>query len=106
RAWIYAKSIVFLSVALGSKSSTSLLVILFLYVTSFSILLYRKRGVARVVGISTALLIGIVCATIAAFPDAFFEMLGKDPTLTGRTELWDLVEVEIAQKPVFGWGYF
>ena len=36
----------------------------------------------------------------------FFEMLGKDPTLTGRTDFWPDVIANIYQRPLFGWGYF
>jgi O-antigen ligase len=31
--------------------------------------------------------------------------LGKDPTLSGRTVIWDAVLRSIAKRPVFGWGY-
>jgi O-antigen ligase len=32
-------------------------------------------------------------------------MLYNDPTLTGRTHIWNFVFSEIAHRPVFGWGY-
>jgi len=32
-------------------------------------------------------------------------LLGRDPTLTRRTELWDLLIPEIAQRPWFGHGF-
>ena len=38
-------------------------------------------------------------------PDPFLELIGKDPTLTGRTELWTYVIAHIWMKPWFGWGY-
>jgi O-antigen ligase len=31
--------------------------------------------------------------------------LGKDPTLSGRTVIWDALLRSIAKRPVFGWGY-
>ncbi|MEE9321749.1 MAG: O-antigen ligase family protein [Granulosicoccus sp.] len=33
------------------------------------------------------------------------ESLGKDATLTGRTELWGIARAAIAQHPWFGWGF-
>jgi exopolysaccharide production protein ExoQ len=42
---------------------------------------------------------------VALFPDSVLELAGKDPTLTGRTELWDLVIDKIYERPLFGWGY-
>jgi O-antigen ligase len=35
-----------------------------------------------------------------------YEMLGKDPTLTGRTDFWPEVIANIYERPLFGWGYF
>jgi exopolysaccharide production protein ExoQ len=34
-----------------------------------------------------------------------FDTLNKDPTLTGRTQLWDRADDLIARKPFLGWGY-
>ena len=38
-------------------------------------------------------------------PDTLLEMIGKDPTLTGRTEIWAYVIQDIWMKPLLGWGY-
>jgi len=38
-------------------------------------------------------------------PDALFNLVGKDSTLTGRTELWAVVKEKIAQRPWLGYGY-
>jgi exopolysaccharide production protein ExoQ len=38
--------------------------------------------------------------------DTLLELIGKDPTLTGRTELWAYVIPDIWMKPWLGWGYF
>ncbi len=32
-------------------------------------------------------------------------MIGKDPTLTGRTDIWGYVIPYIYQRPLLGWGY-
>lgn len=34
-----------------------------------------------------------------------FDTLNKDPTLTGRTVLWERADELIAQRPLLGWGY-
>jgi exopolysaccharide production protein ExoQ len=34
------------------------------------------------------------------------QILGKDPTLTGRTVLWQIALDEIAKRPLFGVGYY
>jgi exopolysaccharide production protein ExoQ len=37
--------------------------------------------------------------------DAVLISLGRDPTLTGRTELWENVRFAIEQRPLLGYGY-
>src|SRR6202034_1398271 len=45
------------------------------------------------------------CAVICADPETSLSVVGKDPSLTGRTPLWTAVIRLIDQKPVLGWGY-
>jgi exopolysaccharide production protein ExoQ len=92
-------------VALASKSATSCLTIFCFFSAHVLIALFRRGGVARLLsGVGVILLFPIVVVA-AVFPDTFLEMLGKDPTLTGRTELWTYVLADIAQRPLLGWGY-
>lgn len=75
-------------------------------------LLGRLSSMARVMGMS-ALLIGasaVLIVIIAAVPDlltmpGMLAAMGRDDTLTGRTELWDLAFGLIQQKPLAGWGF-
>jgi exopolysaccharide production protein ExoQ len=46
-----------------------------------------------------------VTAVIILQPDFLIGLLGKDATLTGRTEIWDAVMGSIAKQPLFGYGY-
>lgn len=46
---------------------------------------------------------GICC--ILAFPEPFVQMLGRDTTLTGRTQLWGILLPVIANRPILGYGY-
>ncbi|MEO0465973.1 MAG: O-antigen ligase [Pseudomonadota bacterium] len=39
------------------------------------------------------------------YPEAFFELIGKDPSLTGRTEIWSALGSAIADRPWLGYGY-
>lgn len=48
---------------------------------------------------------GAVTALIILQPDFLISLLGKDMTLTGRTEIWDAVLGSIAKQPWFGYGY-
>jgi exopolysaccharide production protein ExoQ len=42
---------------------------------------------------------------IAVWPDFLFGLLGKDVTLTGRTQIWSAVIDSIAKRPLLGYGY-
>jgi exopolysaccharide production protein ExoQ len=37
--------------------------------------------------------------------DLFLSILGRTPTLTGRTAIWDATILEIGKRPWLGWGY-
>jgi exopolysaccharide production protein ExoQ len=50
-------------------------------------------------------LFGAVIAFVTWQPDLLFSVLGKDSTLTGRTEIWNAVAGSIAKRPLLGYGY-
>ncbi|MEJ0064147.1 MAG: O-antigen ligase [Caulobacteraceae bacterium] len=39
------------------------------------------------------------------FPDLLFSLVGKDATLTGRTQIWTAVMHQIVKRPITGFGY-
>jgi O-antigen ligase len=88
-----------------SKSTTSLTTILMFCSTSLVSNLMRRGGVARILGFAVAFLAAAMASVGVVFQDAMLEMMGKDPTLTGRTEIWGYVISDIYQKPLLGWGY-
>lgn len=63
----------------------------------------RVRLVTQGALLSGAVLIGLRFRE--AIMDYSFELTGKDPSLTGRTELWDTAIAEITQAPLIGMGY-
>jgi exopolysaccharide production protein ExoQ len=42
---------------------------------------------------------------IVAWPNFLFDLLGKDMTLTGRTNIWSAVLDSIIKRPLLGYGY-
>jgi O-antigen ligase len=95
---------VFLVAGLASRSATSLLVMASFCAISAIVMLVRQGGAARALGYFMAAGMGLAGLVVAIAPDFAFELIGKDPTLTGRTELWSFVDFYIAQRPVLGWG--
>lgn len=89
-----------------STSKTSLLGMLL----GFGILVLgaiMRRGPVSALAITWAsVTFGGVLALVFVFqPDFIFEMLGRDPSLTGRTDIWAALTDVIADRPWFGYGY-
>ena len=68
--------------------------------------------IARTTGISPAYLLMsipisfIVLSTLTGFSvNRLSFMLYGDSTFTGRSIIWDFVNLEIARRPILGWGY-
>jgi exopolysaccharide production protein ExoQ len=96
---------VFVGMAYASKSAAALLVsLVFCGISGFDSL-WRKGGTARRTGVIFAVFLAPLFIVAVAAPDAFLELIGKDPTMTGRTEIWAYVIQDIWMKPWLGWGY-
>jgi exopolysaccharide production protein ExoQ len=100
-----AMLLVIITVALKSQSATSCLTIFIVCFIHAIIALMRKGGFIRVAAIYFTILLIPVTLLGVAYPDPLLAMIGKDPTLTGRTEIWSAVIPDIYQKPWLGWGY-
>jgi O-antigen ligase len=40
-----------------------------------------------------------------AAPGVLLSLIGRDPTFTGRTDIWDALLQAISHKPLLGYGY-
>ena len=56
-------------------------------------------------GLMLILVVGFPAGWMWVHLDQVLIALGKDPSLTGRTELWDLVIQAIYRRPFLGYGY-
>jgi len=96
----------FLVLLVGSQSKTPVIVMMAaLYGAMLVMALRRRSGVGLVVGY-TLLVLGIATSALLAvgWQDAL-AFLGRDPTFTNRTRIWQLALEYIARRPWFGWGY-
>ena len=91
---------------LMSRGKTSL-VCLLLGLGLFMVLAVARRGPARAVLTvwATGLALMVAGFTAVVTPGVFFKAIGKDPTLTGRTEIWTAVLGQVAQRPLTGFGF-
>jgi exopolysaccharide production protein ExoQ len=96
----------FAGMAFVSKSATSWLTIVIFCCVDGVIALWRKGGAAQLSGVFLTIVLLPALIFAVADPDPILEMIGKDPSLTGRTEIWAYVIDNISVKPLLGWGYF
>ena len=107
RRWLWCG---FAALALGlvlfSTSKTSL-VTLVIGAGCLGIVWLARRGPAMGVATVFIAVSGLVALALAIVfaPDAFFAVLGKDATFTGRTVIWQSVLRLIQQRPWTGFGY-
>lgn len=65
----------------------------------------RRRGSrALIAGIAGVLIVGALLSVVVDI-DSMTGLLGRDATLTGRTNIWALALESVADKPLLGYGY-
>ena len=105
RLWIAAFALCGFDL-LMSRGKTAL-VCLLLGLALLAVSRFARRGPARAVLAVWASGTVALAAGFAAFvvPEVFFHAIGKDPTLTGRTQIWTAVLGQVAQRPLTGFGF-
>ncbi len=68
---------------------------------------WMKRGIRTSLLLfwSVSMFSGGAIAMLVLAPDIVFQWLGRDATLTGRTDIWLVLIEFIQQRPLFGYGY-
>lgn len=95
---------VFTVVQTTSGTAISLTVV----ISAVAILLGVLARARRPIGLAfTACTVFVLSAAwlLVSKPDLVTEALGKDPTLTGRTRIWEVVAQAIADRPILGYGW-
>ena len=89
-----------------SQSKTSIVILLcFLFIIPITNWISGRglRTLERIV--ITTLFISVSIAFLAQQKDNILDFLGKDATLTGRTETWSMAWNSILERPLLGYGY-
>lgn len=103
--WIPAGALCFFLVIM-STSKTALIVALLSIGTFITLRLFRRFPFLRIPVLYAIIAGAVLFAGIMTFaPDFFFDLIGKERTLTGRTDIWKLLIQSIKQKPLLGYGY-
>lgn len=107
RKWIASLGL-FLSIILLflSKSSSALINFLVLFLAFFLYRTLRFRYILLVPAfLSIVTLGGILLQLYLTYTTELFGLIGKDPSLTGRTDIWEFVWDMIEKRPLLGYGY-
>jgi hypothetical protein len=108
RRWGAAWVVLIVAVIAATRDAT---VIVALFVTAAVLVIVLVRRRIRSFGARLGLLVTVAVLAVGATVIATTQwvlltaLLGKEPDLTGRTELWDRVIGLAVQHPVFGWGW-
>jgi len=107
RAWLWALfAVMAVALVLLSTSKTSL-VSLILAGAALGFVWVCQRGPVSATAATWAAVMGagLLAAFLLFAADVFLGLLGKDATLTGRTQVWSAAMRQIELKPWTGYGY-
>mgnify|MGYP006274956763 CR=1 FL=1 len=105
RVWLALVGLAVLLVVL-STSRTALLALMICTAGPAGIALARRGFGFAVLAVFSGLSgLGALAGVLVIGPGVILEALGRDPTLTGRTEIWAALGEAIAARPWTGYGY-
>lgn len=92
---------------LATQSKTSLLCMMLGLGIVSGLWILRRSGPAAAVGLVWLGVVAVAGGVAFWFagPEVILEALGKDPTLTGRTDIWESLMRRVAERPMTGYGY-
>jgi exopolysaccharide production protein ExoQ len=91
-----------------TRSATITLALVAVIAVALAVLLIRSARTSRARVGFYALIVAVVAALVVIVVvarDSVLAAMGKQPDLTGRTDIWDSVIGLAVQRPVFGWGW-
>jgi exopolysaccharide production protein ExoQ len=106
--FVRVSQIIFCLIAIAfSRAATAYLltVVYIAYVITMKMLRGFRKKDYFVLCIMLLAVFSTATIVIAVWPDFLISFLGKDVTLTGRTEIWNAVIDSIAKRPLLGYGY-
>jgi len=107
RWWLwFPTGLLCFALVLMSTSKTALLISVTAIAFFIALRIFRRFPILRVplVYAVIASITGFAAAMLIA-PEFMFSLIGKDPTFTGRTDIWALISTSIRNEWLLGYGY-
>ncbi|PHS76976.1 MAG: hypothetical protein COB56_04700 [Robiginitomaculum sp.] len=103
--WVPGGALCF-GLVLMSTSKAALLAALVAICGFLVIRVFRRFPILRIpVMYSVVIGVSVLMFLIIFMPDMMFDIIGKERTLTGRTDIWNALAAAIREKPLLGYGY-
>lgn len=94
------------ALVLLSTSMTSLLGLILAGIVLLSVTVLLRRPILAVLLIYGSLLVtALLTISLAMDADAVFQMIGRDASMTGRTDIWEPLWERLSTRPWTGFGY-
>jgi O-antigen ligase len=104
--WTAPALVLIVLCAFKSEATTAILVTGLAMAMPVAVWLAQKHPSAAVLSIwAVVSCLSALFLVITILGPLVFQLLGKAPTLTGRTDIWRALAEPIAERPWFGWGY-
>jgi O-antigen ligase len=96
-----------IAVIFGTQSKTALLItaLIVLLLPFLAVVRRLSRGLVLVAGASAIGCAAVACVVAASALPQLAILLGRDSTMTGRTEIWQAVLQAIMKHPLLGYGF-
>ena len=107
RGWLWVPSgVLCFGLVVMSTSKAALLAALVAICGFLVIRVFRRFPILRIpVMYSVVIGVSLLMFLLIFMPDMMFELIGKERTLTGRTDIWNALATAIKEKPLLGYGY-
>lgn len=106
RVWAITGLVLVAVLVVPTQSATALLLVLSLALLHVVLAITRLPVIAAAAALLIALAgAGLALLTGLLFIEPIMAALGRDLTLTGRTDLWEYVIDAISLRPILGYGY-
>lgn len=107
--WKRAVYVFVLGVMIVRAEAVSALLLLMIYISAFVVLRYARRFGRRsltILAVTVAPCVVLLVYFASSHSGEFLSAFGRDPTLTGRTDIWASLTRSIFKRPLLGYGFY